>query len=264
MNRDALGSSLRASRKLAIVTGAGDGLGRALCRRFVEYKIPVVGVSRNMDSLLETKKLCSDASLFYPFASDVSDLNGASDVFKKIDEFDYDDLILINNAAIYERHDFVTDSILVFEKSIQTNLMGTAYYTKLALSRMIEKRKGHIVNVGSFADLAPLAGSSGYSVSKGSLRLFSRAILADIGRRFPKVLINDWIPGALNTKMGLRDGLEPMDAALWGAKLALMDRPDINGRVFDMDKEIIPHRSLKKRVAELLFLRRPRRVIRIE
>ena len=240
---------------LAIVTGAGAGLGRALCHRFAECNVRVMAVSRNQDHLHETTQTCTRAELVTPIVADVSDADATKEVFRQLDAFPFENLILVNNASIYERHDFATDPLDVFQRAIQTNFSGAVVYSHHALHRMIDRGKGRIVNVSSFADQAPLPGSSGYSVSKGAIRLFSRALVADLGKRFPDIIVNDWIPGMLDTKIGSPDGLEPRQAAVWGVELCLRRTPDLNGRVFDMNQDVPPERGLKQRIAERLRLR---------
>ncbi|WP_170610388.1 SDR family oxidoreductase [Ruegeria arenilitoris] len=240
---------------LAIVTGAGSGLGRALCHQFAERGIRAVGVARLNDSILGTKETCKHPENIISIAADVSDHVAAERVFHQLDQLEFSHLILINNASVYDRYDFATASLDFFEREIKTNFGGAVSYSHLALQRMIRNGQGRIINVGSFADQAPLPGSTGYSVSKGALRLFSAALVADVGKRFPNIIINDWVPGMLDTKMGRPEGLDPKQAAVWGVELALLRNPELNGLVFDMNQDIAPQRSLKRRVAEALGLR---------
>ena len=114
---------------------------------------------------------------------------------------------------------------------------------------------GRILNVATFADMHPLPASSAYSVSKGAARIFTRALIADIGDRFPGIVVNDWMPGMLKTGMGIPDGLEPSQAARWGAKLALWHDPSLTGTTWEMGAEIPPPRSLKRRLADRVLLR---------
>ena len=114
---------------------------------------------------------------------------------------------------------------------------------------------GRILNVATFADMHPLPASSAYSVSKGAARIFTRALIAAIGDRFPGIVVNDWMPGMLKTGMGIPDGLEPSQAARWGAKLALWHDPSLTGTTWEMGAEIPPPRSLKRRLADRVLLR---------
>ncbi|MCP4820977.1 MAG: oxidoreductase, partial [Shimia sp.] len=65
-----------------------------------------------------------------------------------------------------------------------------------------------------------------------------------------------WMPGMLNTEMGLPDGLDPAVAAKWGAALALNGDRSLNGTVWEMDREVLPARGIKGRVKDALLLRR--------
>jgi short-subunit dehydrogenase len=131
-----------------------------------------------------------------------------------------------------------------------------------ALTDMTRRGRGRILNVATFADLHPLAAASAYSVSKGAARILTRALLADVGDRFPGIVISDWLPGMLATDMGIPDGLSPRTAAAWGARLALMADPALSGSIFEMDREVLPPRGLKGRLKDMLLLRRrrPRRL----
>ena len=119
---------------------------------------------------------------------------------------------------------------------------------------MIHLNREH---VATFADVAPLPASSAYSVSKGAARVFSRALVADLGDRFPDIVVTDWMPGMLATRMGIADGLDPDVAAGWGVALSLWHERSLNGAVFEMDREILPPRGVKGRLKDLLLLRSP-------
>jgi hypothetical protein len=98
-------------------------------------------------------------------------------------------------------------------------------------------------------------------VSKGAARIFTRALIADIGDRFPGIVVTDWMPGMLATRMGIAEGLDPREAARWGAKLALWHDPSLTGTTWEMDREIPPPRSFKRRIADRVLMR-PRAVAR--
>ena len=126
---------------------------------------------------------------------------------------------------------------------------------------MTRSGAGRIVNVGSFADLAPQPASSAYSVSKGAARILTKALVADFSDRFPDIVITTWMPGIMATDMGRPDGLDPGVAARWGAELALWRDRSLNGAIFERDREILEPHSLKRRVRDRLLLR-PRAVPR--
>ncbi len=247
---------------VAVVTGAGAGLGQALAKELVACGLHVAGIGRSAASLDATAKLI-DCKRFFPVIADVSDYPSVERAFEEIEGLGKPITILINNAAIYERFDFLAEPPQTYMKSVDINLGGTVACAHAAISRMVETGIGRIINVATFADLVPLPASSAYSVSKGAARIFTRALVADMGDRFPDIVINDWIPGALATQMGIADGISPQVAAKWGVGLALMHERSLMGSIFDRDTEIVPPRSLKGRLRDILLLQaqsKPRKV----
>jgi NADP-dependent 3-hydroxy acid dehydrogenase YdfG len=236
------------SKGTAVITGAGSGLGRALAVELAR-KMPVVGFGRRMETLQKTAALVDN---FTPMQVDVADPQAVSDAFAQIGPVS----VLLNNAAVYPRRDFLDETGDSFARTLQINLGGMVNCCHAALKTMVETGEGRILNVASFADIAPLPASSAYSVSKGAGRILTRALVADLGDRFPDIVITDWLPGMLATGMGIPDGLKPQTAAKWGAKLALWHDPALNGVTFEMDHELLPPQSLKRRLKNKLLLRR--------
>lgn len=246
---------------IAVVTGAGGGLGRALSVELVRRGVFVAGIGRREATLAETARLVEASELFLPIAADVADKGAVKHAFTVIDQQTRPLKILINNAAVHDRFDFLAEDPDRLMGSVKINLGGMVYCSWEALQRMVQSGVGRIVNVTTFADLAPLSGSSAYSVSKGAGRILTRAIVADTVDRFPDIVISDWIPGALATQMGVADGILPEDAAKWGANLALMNDSSLCGSLFDRNLEVRPPRSKKQLLKDLMTMKRrqPRR-----
>lgn len=237
---------------IAVVTGAGGGLGRALAIE-LSRTMPVAGFGRDM-AALEVTRASAEPGQFHPVIADVTDFNSVAqgfDLARNIAPV----TLLVNNAATYPRRDFTEETAESFMAVVGTNLGGTVACTRAALDGMLATGFGRILNVATFADIAPLPASSAYSVSKGAARIFTRALIADIGDRFPGIVVNDWMPGMLATRMGIADGLPPEQAATWGAKLALWHDVSLTGTTWEMDREIPPPRSLKRRIADRVLMR---------
>lgn len=244
---------------VAVVTGAGGGLGRALSRELAGRGHVVAGLGRDAEALSETGTNCEGR--FHPVIADLADPEQVTRAFAEIDQIG-PVRILVNNAAVYPRRDILDETPESFAATMSTNLGGVVAATHEALMRMIETGHGRIVNVASMADIAPLPGSAAYSVSKGAARIYTRAVVADLQDRFPSIVVSDWLPGMLATRMGVRDGLAPEDAARWGARLATWHDPSLNGTVWEMNRELLPPRSLKGRIKDrLLGKRRVARVL---
>lgn len=241
------------AEEIAVVTGAGSGLGRALAVALCAKGLRVAGLGRRAEALEQTAKLAGDG--FLPVVADVADpaqVRAAFETIRAVAPVSR----LINNAAVYPHRDMLDETGESFMQTVAINLGGTVACTAEALKDMTTSGRGRILNVSSFADMHPLPCSAAYSVSKGAVTTFSRALVADLGDRLPKIVINTWMPGMLNTEMGLAEGLDPAVAAKWGAGLALWEDPSLNGAVFEMDREVLPPRGLKGRLKDAVRLKR--------
>ena len=238
---------------VCVVTGAGRGLGRAMAIELCSRGVQVVGLGRNVADLRAVSPVAGPG--FHAVTCDVSDTAQVAAAFSNIATIGPVS-ILINNAAVYPRRDFLEEDTDSFMRSVAVNLGGTVACTRHALEVMVDRGFGRILNVATFADIAPLPASSAYAVSKGAARIFTRALVADLGDRFPDIVIGDWMPGMLATTMGIPDGLDPAQSAKWGATLALWHDPSLTGTVFEMDRELPPQRSLKRRLLDKALLRK--------
>jgi NAD(P)-dependent dehydrogenase (short-subunit alcohol dehydrogenase family) len=249
-----------ASNGLVIVTGAGTGLGRAMAIELVARGRRVAGFGRRPEALAETARLAGAG--FEPCIVDVGDADAVEATIERLALQGPPLSILINNAAVYPRLDFLDETPHSFMHTVAINLGGMVHCSHAVLRHMVKTGRGRILNVSTFADLAPLPASSAYAVSKGAGRIFTRALRADIGDRFPDIVVNDWMPGMLATDMGIAEGLRPETAAKWGVELALRSDPTLSGTLWERDTELLPPQSLKARLKDRLLLRarQPRRL----
>ncbi len=247
---------------VAVISGASGGLGRAMAIEMTRRGVRVCGFGRRLSALQETAALATGAQ-FVPKVVDVSDADAVAAAFAQVRSEMGPVSILVNNAAVYPHVDVLRDTPSGFMQTVAINLGGVVSCTHAALQDMVETGVGRIVNVGSYADIAPLPCSAAYSVSKGAVRILTRALVADLGDRFPDIVISTWMPGVLATEMGLPDGIDPAVAASWGASLALWHERGLNGVVFQMDQEMLEPRSFKRRIKDKVLMRKvppPRRL----
>lgn len=243
------------NQTVAVVTGAGTGLGRELAIGLAQRGVLVAGFARRASLLQETARHAGDH--FLPVPVDVADARAVGDGFDEVTRLLGPVTLLVNNAAVYPRLDFLDETPDSFMQTVAINLGGMVACSHEALRRMADTGRGRILNVSTFADLAPIPASSAYSVSKGAARILTRALIADVCDRFPDIVINDWMPGALATGMGIPDGLDPAVAARWGIALALWHDRSLTGTIWERDTEQLPPRSLKRRLRDMVLRTAP-------
>lgn len=231
-----------AGGEVAVVTGASSPLGLALTAALARRGVAVAGIARS------TFEPGSPGIL--PMAADVRDPRAVAEAFETVRKTLGPPTILINGAEVYPHRDILDETPESFLDTVQTNLGGVFACCHAALPHMVVAARGRIVNIVTFADVHPAPLAAGYSVSKGAVRILTRAMVADLGDRFPNIVITDWVPGTHKPRKGIPDGVDPALAGEWGATLALMQDPALNGRVFLQDHEYLPPRSLKGRVKD--------------
>ncbi|MEV4318946.1 SDR family NAD(P)-dependent oxidoreductase [Actinocrispum sp. NPDC049592] len=161
--------------KIAFVTGASSGFGAAIARRFAAEGIRVVAAARRVERMRDL----GDNVL--PLALDVQDraavfdaVNGLPAEFAEID-------ILVNNAGlalgIEPAHKADLDQ---WEQMINTNCTGLVYCTKAILPGMVERGRGHVVNMSSVAATWPYTGGNVYGGTKAFVRQFSLGLRSDL------------------------------------------------------------------------------------
>lgn len=244
----------RITSGVAVVTGAGAGLGRALAITLANKGLEVAGIGRSAAPLQDLSEELDES--FLPVTADVADPASVTAAMAQITAKWGTPDILINNAAVYPHRDILDETPESFAQTMDINLGGVLHCCLAVLPDMIARGHGRIVNISTFADVAPAPTAAAYSVSKGAARILTRALIADLGDRFPDIVINDWIPGALRTQMGIPEGIAPEDAAQWGARLATWRDPMLTGRVFDRDTEVLAPLSAKRKLLNRLTGRR--------
>ena len=244
------------SGKIIVVTGAGSGLGRALAVGLSQRGATVIGLGRRESSLLETESLIGN-SRFSRCVVDVSDAAAVTNAIQLIaDQFGRID-VLINNAAIYPKNSFLEQDAESWMRTIAINLGGVANCCRVVLPLMMQRGSGRIINVGSFADLAPIPDSSAYAASKGGVRALTKAIGADLGDAYPDIICVEWIPGPMKTQMSNFTGTDPDACVEWVLQIINLPPGRSSAMIFVKDHEHLPEKSLAPRLKEkIMFWRR--------
>jgi 3-oxoacyl-[acyl-carrier protein] reductase len=186
--------------KVALVTGASRGLGRAIALALAQEGATIAAVARTEDALKETlKALRATGATAEPFPLDVADGTAADSVVEAIHaRFGHID-VLVNNAGV------TRDGLLMRMKSedwdavINTNLKGAFHLTKPVGRIMLKQRSGRIINISSVIGLMGNAGQANYAASKAGLIGFSKSVAREYASR--GVTCNVVCPGFIETDM---------------------------------------------------------------
>jgi 3-oxoacyl-[acyl-carrier protein] reductase len=187
--------------RVAIVTGGGRGIGRAVAVRLAEAGANLAISYRQDDAAAgDTAQRVREAGVECElFKGDVSSPESVEAMFKGVgDAFGRVD-ILVNNAGITRDNLMMRMKEEEFDEVLRTNLKGTYLCTRAALRPMIRARWGRIVNVSSVVGLVGNAGQANYAASKAGIIGFTKSVAREVAQR--GVTANAVAPGYVETEL---------------------------------------------------------------
>lgn len=205
--------------RVAIVTGAGRGIGQAISIALASQGAVVVAAARSKKEIEETEDLIrSKGGIASAITVDVSDFESARLLVEQTVELFGAVNILVNNAGIQGPiGPLVENNRSEWEQTIKVNLLGTFFCSQAVLPIMINQKQGKIINLSGGGATGPRPNFSAYAASKAAIVRLTETMAVELMEH--NIQVNAIAPGAVNTKM-LDEVLEAKERAGVEAKEA--------------------------------------------
>ncbi|MDP9003673.1 MAG: 3-oxoacyl-[acyl-carrier-protein] reductase [Verrucomicrobiota bacterium] len=242
---------MRFENQVAVVTGAGRGIGHAIAVRLAREGARVASVSRTEANAKKTAEEINGAraDAAKAYSVDVADHAAVQTVGAQIlEEFGRVD-ILVNNAGVTRDGLSMRMSVEDWDTVLNTNLKGAFNFTQSLMRSMIKQRSGRIINISSVIGLIGNAGQANYAASKAGLIGLTKSLARELASR--GITVNAIAPGLIETDMTgvlsdeLRQSIlqkiplgklgQPDDIAAAVAWLASAEAKYITGQVLAVD-----------------------------
>ena len=196
--------------KVAIVTGAGQGIGRDIALTLAREGAVTIGTDiaqKNLSAL--ENEFRAESLIGKQTACDVRRSDEiCTCVDSVIDEYGQID-ILVNNAGVGFRHDVEEITEKEWDLTIDVNLSGCFRMCRAVVPHMKERKQGRIINAASFGAIVPRCGTAAYASSKAGVVYFTRVLAGELGPW--NITVNCYAPGMIPTEMCHYDELPMKD-----------------------------------------------------
>lgn len=187
-------------KKTVVITGASVGIGKATAIEFAKNGANVCIVDINSEgldtALQEIRALGANASAYVCDVSDEQRVRKVTqEIITRYGKID----ILVNNAGIWRVFKPFTETTSdEWKKKIDVNILGLMYFTHAVLPNMIENSWGRIINIGSVAGVYGNANMVDYSMTKGAVSSFTKALAKEVARK--GITVNNVVPGSVRNE----------------------------------------------------------------
>jgi len=186
--------------RVALVTGAGRGIGQAIAKGLAAHGAKVICAARTRSQLEETAgAIKSDGGDALAVEMDVSSMASIQDGVARSIETDGRIDILVNNAGINIREPVREVSEAHFDSIMQVNSKGLYFLTQAVVEEMVPRGRGKIINIGSLTISHGLTQMSVYAASKGAVAQFTKVLALEVARH--NIQVNALSPGFVRTPL---------------------------------------------------------------
>jgi glucose 1-dehydrogenase len=201
---------MRLKDQVAIVTGAGSGIGRAIAIGLAREGAAVVvnDLPPGVTAGETVQQIQAAGGRGVAVAADVADLSAHDRLVQAaLDSFGHLD-ILVNNAGVQIRQPFLEATPQAWDRTVEVNLKGPYFLAQKAAAAMIRAgRGGKILNVASIHDTVPLRDRSVYCITKGGMSLLTKSLALELAEHH--INVNALSPGAISTNMNREAFADP-------------------------------------------------------
>jgi NAD(P)-dependent dehydrogenase (short-subunit alcohol dehydrogenase family) len=194
---------MRLESKVAAITGAGRGIGRAVAEMFAKEGARVAILEANPETGADAEKKIKEAGGIAEFIqTDISKADSVKNAFLKIERFFGGLHVLYNNASVYwrEKDDVINEiSLEAWHEIISINLNGLFYCCKYAIPVIMKGGGGSVINTASSAGLIGVPKCDAYTATKGAVISLTRSMAVEYGPK--NIRVNCIAPAAVYTPM---------------------------------------------------------------
>lgn len=178
--------------KIALITGGGRGIGRAIALLFAQHGARIAVAARTREQVESVAQEIGNDAI--AVVCDVANPTSVAEMFA-----DLKPDILVNNAGVAESSPFVNTSDELWHRHLAINLTGTFYCTRAALPSMLEKGWGRVINIASIAAKTGAPYVAAYAASKHGVLGLTRSVALEVATT--GVTVNAICPGYVDTEM---------------------------------------------------------------
>ncbi len=195
------------NNRVALVTGAAQGLGYAIAQEFGEEGAKVVLLDINAQALIQVEKqLLGLGHKVWAFPLDITDYGSYGNAIRNVvEEWGHLD-ILVNNAAIAVYGTILEDTLPAWRQQIAVNLEAVYMGTKMAVPFMVAQNFGRIISTTSIQGLASSGDCGAYNAAKGGIIAFTKSLAVELAPY--NIMANAVAPGFMRTPMSVINGID--------------------------------------------------------
>jgi 3-oxoacyl-[acyl-carrier protein] reductase len=211
--------------QIAVVTGAGRGIGRAIALKFATHGADIVAVDLKTDFVQETvAEVCKLGRKAWAVAANVSEAASVDSAVEQILAVAGKVDILVNNAGITKDGLLMRMSEADWDAVLDINLKGTFLFTKAFSRSLLKQKSGRIVNIASVIGLIGNAGQCNYAASKAGVIGLTKSCAKEFASR--GITVNAIAPGFIQTAMTDKLSQEQKDLITRQIPLASLGQPE--------------------------------------